>query len=140
MRADDFFRELETENPLSRETAAAMDAPFILAANVHRIRKALGLSQGALARALGVTQPRIAQIERGDANLRIGTLARLAVALNCDMRDLLSPPSEGRSELEADVSYHVAGVPIAGVDDLLRDLGKGFAFGDAVSDNFALAA
>jgi transcriptional regulator with XRE-family HTH domain len=140
MRADDFFRELEAENPLSRETAAAIDAPFILAANVYRIRKALGLSQSALARALGVTQPRIAQIERGDANLRIGTLARLALALNCDMRDLLSPLSEARSEPEVDVSYRAGGVPIAGVDGLLRDLEKGFGFGDARNDNFALAA
>lgn len=94
MRGDDLFRELEAENPLPSAAAAEIDAPYVLAANVRRARKALGLSQGALACALEVTQPRIAQIERGDANLRIGTLARLAAALNCEMRDLLAPPGE----------------------------------------------
>jgi transcriptional regulator with XRE-family HTH domain len=93
MRGDDFFRELEDENPLPAAEAAEVDAPYLLAANVFRARKALGLSQEALALSLGVSQPRIAQIERGDANLRIGTLARLAVALGCDIRDLLAPPA-----------------------------------------------
>jgi transcriptional regulator with XRE-family HTH domain len=92
MRGDELFHHLEAENPLAPEVAAEIDTPYLLAANVHRIRKALGMSQEALASALGVTQPRIAQIERGDANLRIGTLARLAVALRCDPRDLLLAP------------------------------------------------
>ena len=91
MRGDDLFREFEAEHPLPPDIAAGIDAPYLLAANVYRLRNALGLSQEALARGLGVNQPRIAQIERGDANLRIGTLARLAVALSCDVRELLAP-------------------------------------------------
>ena len=94
MRGDDLFRDLEAENPLPADDAAEIDAPYVLALNVTAARKTLGMSQDALARALGVTQPRIAQIERGDANLRIGTLARLAVALRCDVRDLLAPSGE----------------------------------------------
>jgi len=100
MRGDDLFRQLEAENPLAAEDAAEIDAPYVLALDVTSARKALGMSQEALARALGVTQPRIAQIERGDANLRIGTLARLAVALRCDLRDLLAPPRESAAASE----------------------------------------
>ena len=94
MRTNDLFRELEAEAPLAPDEAAEIDAPYRLAANVYRLRKARGMSQAAVADALGVTQPRVAQIERGDANLRIGTVARLAVALGCDIRDLLAPLHE----------------------------------------------
>lgn len=142
MRADDFFRELEAENSLSPAAAAEIDAPYILATNVYNRRKALGLSQNALAAALGVTQPRIAKIERGDANLRIGTVARLAVVLGCELSDLLTaePAHAGTNAEGVTVS---ASIPVRVGD---RDQGGEFnlsssaALSPAVNDNFALAA
>jgi len=142
MRADDFFLDLEAENSLSPDAAAEIDAPYILARNVYKYRKGLGMSQAMLAAALGVTQPRIAKIERGDANLRIGTVARLAVVLGCEMNDLLDAerPEAGKAAEAVCVS---ASVPVLVVT---RDREGEFSFSSlatftaTANDNFAMAA
>ncbi len=90
MRADDFFGQLTEANPEIRAVAADVDPPFILASNVYRLRTGLGLTQAHLAERIGVRQPRIAEIERGDANPRLDTLARLAAALRVSVSALLA--------------------------------------------------
>lgn len=89
MRAEDFFRELDCESPEIREVAAEVDPPFILASNAYHLRRARGLTQEQLAERIGVRQPRIAEIERGDANPRLDTLAKLARALGVTVSALL---------------------------------------------------
>lgn len=54
----------------------------IIAANVRSRRLELGLTQQAVAEAVGLTQSRIAQIERGFAAVPSDLLALLATALN----------------------------------------------------------
>lgn len=63
-----------------------------LAINTHRLRTAAGMSQGELARAARMTQPAISKVERGDANLRLQTIARLAAALGVEASTLLADP------------------------------------------------
>lgn len=60
-----------------------------VAANVKRIRSVLGMTQGDLAEKAGIKQPRISQIERGDANLTYTESLNIAEALNSSV-DALS--------------------------------------------------
>ncbi len=89
MRSDEFFRRLEEEIPADPAIAAEVDPPYVLAGNVYALRKDRGLTQAQLAEAAGVRQPRIAEIERGDANPRLDTLAKLARALGVPVAALL---------------------------------------------------
>jgi transcriptional regulator with XRE-family HTH domain len=89
VRGEDFFNQLAAEVPVPAEVAAEVDTPFILAANVYHLRTELRLTQTELASRIGVAQPRIAEIERGDANPRLDTLARLAHALDVPVSALL---------------------------------------------------
>lgn len=96
MRAEDFFNRIASEFPEVTEAAAEVDPPFVLASNVYRLRKHRGLTQEQLAKAVGVRQPRIAEVERGDANPRLDTLAKLARALGVPVAALLDPDHTDR--------------------------------------------
>ena len=48
-------------------------------------RNELSLSQRELARLIGMHQPAICRLERGDNNITVGTLFRVADALNLDI-------------------------------------------------------
>lgn len=62
--------------------AWAVEKPFAdFAINVMRIRQARGMSQQQLAERAGLKQPRIAEIERSDANPTLLTISRIAYAL-----------------------------------------------------------
>lgn len=61
----------------------------ILAENVRRHRRALGITQEELARRLGVSQPRIAEIERAKGNVSMQTLDDLADSLEVAPASLL---------------------------------------------------
>ncbi len=65
---------------------------------VTRLRKRRGLTQAALAKRSGVSQPMIAQIESGKLNnLTLRTLARTARALGASLKiDLVPEPPERR--------------------------------------------
>jgi predicted DNA-binding mobile mystery protein A len=60
---------------------------------VRAIREALGMSQFELGQRMGVSQPRVAQIERaeGDGSVELSTIGRTAVALGCSLRYVLAP-------------------------------------------------
>ncbi|HYJ78048.1 MAG TPA: helix-turn-helix transcriptional regulator [Longimicrobiaceae bacterium] len=71
--------------------AWVLEEPKItLAANVAILRSERGLTQQQLAELAGIHQPRIAEIERGDGNPRLKTLARIASALRVDVAVLLT--------------------------------------------------
>jgi len=53
----------------------------VFAGNVRRLRKALGLSQEELAEAAGVHRTYIGMIERGEKNVTIYNIERIAQAL-----------------------------------------------------------
>jgi HTH-type transcriptional regulator/antitoxin HipB len=60
-----------------------------LAANVWRVREARGWTQQQLAMRARLKQPRIAEIERGDANPTLLTITRIAIALGVTAHRLL---------------------------------------------------
>ncbi len=52
-------------------------------------RQALGLSQDELAERMGITRPNIGRIERGQQNVTVRTMCRLAEALETTLHDLM---------------------------------------------------
>jgi predicted DNA-binding mobile mystery protein A len=60
---------------------------------IRAIREALGMTTGQFAKRLGVRQPRIVELERGEAtgNITVKTLERAAEALGCRLVYVLMP-------------------------------------------------
>ena len=59
-------------------------------ANVQRLRRSRGLTQEQLSEIVGNTGKHLGQIERGEVNVGIDTLTRLASALEVDVTDLFA--------------------------------------------------
>lgn len=69
-----------------------MDSPDLqkrLAANVRRLRLAASLSQEELATRCGLHRTYVGAIERGERNVTLQALAKIAVALGVEPTDLL---------------------------------------------------
>ena len=73
-------------------------AQILIEHKVADLRKRRGLTQAALAKRSGVSQPMIAQIESGKlSNLTLKTLARTARALDANLKiDLVPRPTSDR--------------------------------------------
>ena len=61
----------------------------LVGSQVHRRRKELGLPRRVLSEISGVSPRYIAQIEAGEGNISIALLQRVALAMNCGIKDLL---------------------------------------------------
>jgi transcriptional regulator with XRE-family HTH domain len=77
--------------------AWAVEKPFSnLALNVWSLRETKGMTQKQLAEAAKMKQPRIADIERDEANPTLLTISRVAFALGVTASDLLAEPEKAR--------------------------------------------
>ncbi len=94
MRIEEYFERRAARSPEFRALLREPAPDIELALNVNRLRNARGMTQEELAAAAGMKQPRIAEIERGDANPRLETLTRLAVALGVQPWELIAPAPE----------------------------------------------
>lgn len=93
MKGDMTWDEYMEENLRDPEYAAlwAESLPRIdLAVNVCLLRMERGLSQKQLAHAAGLSQPRITEIERSDANPTLLTITRIANALGVRVERLFA--------------------------------------------------
>ena len=59
-------------------------------ANVRRLRQAKGLSQEGLAQMAGIHRTYIGAVERGERNVSIDNMERIAAAVGASIADLLS--------------------------------------------------
>jgi transcriptional regulator with XRE-family HTH domain len=71
------------------------DLQRIAGANIRAIRKQRGVSQEQLADALGVHRTYMGGVERGERNLTLRSLERLAERIGVDPVSLLKPPPPG---------------------------------------------
>lgn len=62
---------------------------LILAANLRRQRKAKGVSQEALADLAGLDRSYVGQVERGERNISLKNIVKLAKALGIEPAELL---------------------------------------------------
>jgi transcriptional regulator with XRE-family HTH domain len=72
--------------------SAACRSVRILARNVRRLRLERGFSQEDLAAEASTRQALVSEIEAGDANPTLDSLARLAQALQVDFAELFNAP------------------------------------------------
>jgi DNA-binding XRE family transcriptional regulator len=84
------FERLCSENPEIEKAEKAAGSKLVVASNVLRLRVQRGMTQKQLAAALGVKQPRIAQIEGAEANLGLETLDGLARVFGVDTAALFA--------------------------------------------------
>jgi transcriptional regulator with XRE-family HTH domain len=68
------------KEPRYRKAYAALEEEFALASAAMDVRNRAGLTQGALARKMGTTQPAVARLESGQGYPSMRTLDRLAKA------------------------------------------------------------
>lgn len=64
----------------------------LFGSNVRALRVAQGLSQEAFANTCGLHRTYIGQVERGERNLSLDTMERIAAALQLDVSDMLRGP------------------------------------------------
>ncbi|WP_458526967.1 helix-turn-helix domain-containing protein [Onishia taeanensis] len=89
----------------SGEESSRPDVLVHVAANVRRLRQAAGLSQQALAEAAGVSRRMLVNVERGDVNVSLTTLDRLAEALGVIFHVLVQPPETEDSAYIDEVAW-----------------------------------
>jgi len=63
-------------------------------------RREKGLTQGQAAKSIGLDQPSLSKIERGESSVRVDTLLRLIAALDLDM--ILKPRYKGEDFRKGD--------------------------------------
>jgi transcriptional regulator with XRE-family HTH domain len=68
-----------------------------LGRNLRSVRQAKGLSQEAFADMLRIHRTYVGGLERGERNVTLKTVERIAVALGVDASDLLAETSRDRS-------------------------------------------
>lgn len=66
------------------------EAQRLFAANMRRIRKEKGLTQEQVAEAAGLHPNYVSSVERGERNISIRNIERIASALDAAMPDLLA--------------------------------------------------
>lgn len=71
---------------------------IVVAENIRSRRQSLELSQEAFADICGLHRTYIGAIERGERNVTVNTLARVAEALGCSAIDLLSPKNPNKKQ------------------------------------------
>lgn len=75
---------------VTRPAAQKQIARQTFAANLRRLRLDAGLSQEAFAEKCGLHRTYIGCVERGEKNISIDNIERIANALGCSMADLVS--------------------------------------------------
>lgn len=77
------------------------DLHILVGRNMRTARIALGCNQQDFAEKAGFTQQYISLVEKGQTNLSLGNLRRIAAALNQDAASLLKPSDSGAPDTES---------------------------------------
>jgi transcriptional regulator with XRE-family HTH domain len=100
--------------------------PAWLARNLHQLRKAKGLSQGALASKAGIPRSTLTHMESGEANPSLVNLLAVSQALGVNVEELLSRPRRAMEHISAsDVPVQSRAAGRARIRKLLPDKVRG---------------
>ncbi|HWX41855.1 MAG TPA: helix-turn-helix transcriptional regulator [Blastocatellia bacterium] len=80
---------------LSDAEAALIELRLILAAHLKKIRQKHKVTQMALAKAIGSSQPRVAKIEAGDPSVSLDLLIKASFAAGATRKDLATAIAAG---------------------------------------------
>jgi len=69
-----------------------------LMANLRRLRRQVGWSQEELATRSGLHRTFVSSVERGERNISLDNIDRLALALNVDVQVLLEPEAHPEAQ------------------------------------------
>ena len=88
---------------------------------IRAIREALGITTGQLAKRLGVQQPRIVELEKGEVsgNITVRSLERAAEAMGCRLVYALVPTKPITQTIQERAS-HLADRKLASVEQTMR--------------------
>ena len=105
-----------------------MQARFTIAKNIREYRLRLSLSQEELAENANIHRTYIGSVERGERNISIDNIERIALALGIEITELLKDEAENkdRTELERLFPYIQEYQSLAsehGIDDIFQDNG-----------------
>lgn len=79
-----------------RNPTQKFSAQLLFASNVRRLRLERNLTQELLAEGAGLHTNYISSVERGQRNISIGNIERIACALGVTMAELLTEPDKPR--------------------------------------------
>jgi transcriptional regulator with XRE-family HTH domain len=79
------FRKKLFEDPATRAAYEARKPAYKFAVQLAELRRQRGLSQAALAKLAGMTQPEVARLEAAEASPTLDTMARLLAAAGADL-------------------------------------------------------
>ena len=79
-----------------RNPTQKFSAQLLFASNVRRLRLERNLTQELLAEGAGLHTNYISSVERGQRNISIGNIERIACALGVSMAELLTEPDKPR--------------------------------------------
>ncbi|MDO9521139.1 MAG: helix-turn-helix transcriptional regulator [Pseudohongiella sp.] len=77
-----------------------MELALLLGKRIRSLRKAAGISQERLALACGLDRGYMGRIERGERNISVVTLDKIADALGCTASELLLDLRKGKQSEE----------------------------------------
>lgn len=106
MRFDAFLGRQAEQAPGFRAAWEAEAPLATLAMRVWELRRTRGMTQAELGKRAGLSQPKIAKIERGDANPELRTLCRLAAAMEVAVAELLRDPDRDDARDAAAELHH----------------------------------
>ena len=95
------------------------DVRLRIGRKVRQLRRSYGLTQEQLARLVGNQQKHIGQVERGQVNVSIDVLARIAERLSVDVSELVRPATS--DEIDAD-SYVIPRQLLNQIEEALKAL------------------
>lgn len=75
----------------------SMTARLTFAHNLRKVRTSQGISQEKLADLCDLHRTYVSSVERGERNITVDNMERLAVALGVDIRELLNPDDTDKS-------------------------------------------
>ena len=92
------------DEELVKKATLLLDAEDHLMTSLRNIRKKRGISQEAVAKRMGVTQPAVAAFEHYDANPRMSSIRRYALAVGAQFTIEVT-------EVDIDPKYDERGLP-----------------------------